>query len=365
MKNPVMNSDDTSMYDDPTTPSSVRELLQAGRRANAGHGYDVERGLAKHLAAIAATAPVTQWVPAATIAKSGLPAWFGFVAMPLAAASVAGLLWLYSADRAAPATPEQAAPGVGAATSAPAPLETEAAGMRVPSPAAAPAAQPTDEADSRGDDSHGSSLERRRTSARANAAHNGARSARPAVAPTRVPNEGDLNGVAAVSGEHDATDAAGATGNKSDDVGSSTRSAAKETRVTLQPESKAAQRREAAQEAAEAVQPKATGSKEAAAKPAPPVIDEARLEREMQMLAVTQRVLSSDPERALRLSEQGEREFAGSMFSAERRQLGLLALVKLGRVDEARRAGRPFLAHYPKAPWSERLRRALATGVLE
>ena len=85
----------------------------------------------------------------------------------------------------------------------------------------------------------------------------------------------------------------------------------------------------------------------------------------MQMLAVTQRVLASDPARALRLSEQGEREFRGSMFSAERRQLGLLALVKLGRVDEARRAGQPFLARYPKAPWSERLRRALATGVVE
>jgi hypothetical protein len=85
----------------------------------------------------------------------------------------------------------------------------------------------------------------------------------------------------------------------------------------------------------------------------------------MQMLAVTQRVLASDPQRALRLAQQGEREFPGTMFSAERRQLGLLALVKLGRLDEARRAGHPFLARYPKAPWSERLRRALVTGQVE
>jgi hypothetical protein len=90
--------------------------------------------------------------------------------------------------------------------------------------------------------------------------------------------------------------------------------------------------------------------------------DDARLEREMQMLAVAQRVLTTDPARALRLAHQGDHEFPGSMFSAERKQVGLLALVQLGRLDEARRLGKPFLADYPNAPWSERLRRALATG---
>ena len=62
----------------------------------------------------------------------------------------------------------------------------------------------------------------------------------------------------------------------------------------------------------------------------------------MQMLAVAQRVLGSDPERALRLAEQGEREFPRTMFSAERKQLALLAMVKLGRVEEARRIGQPI-----------------------
>ena len=84
----------------------------------------------------------------------------------------------------------------------------------------------------------------------------------------------------------------------------------------------------------------------------------------MQMLAVAQRVLSSDPERSLRLTRQGEQEFRGSMFSAERTQVSLLALVQLGRVDEARRLGTPFLRAYPNAPWSARLREALATGRL-
>jgi hypothetical protein len=106
-----------------------------------------------------------------------------------------------------------------------------------------------------------------------------------------------------------------------------------------------------------------THAKDSAAKPPVAVQnDDARLEREMQMLAVAQRVLTTDPARALRLAHQGDHEFPGSMFSAERKQVGLLALVQLGRLDEARRLGKPFLAAYPNAPWSERLRRALATG---
>ena len=80
------------------------------------------------------------------------------------------------------------------------------------------------------------------------------------------------------------------------------------------------------------------------------------------MLAVAQRVLTDDPERSLRLCRQGESEFRGSMFSAERKQVALLALVQLGRVDQARREGIPFLRAYPNAPWSARLREALGSG---
>jgi hypothetical protein len=119
-----------------------------------------------------------------------------------------------------------------------------------------------------------------------------------------------------------------------------------------------------------AAPPSAATADEPATKPSvakadavhPTPVDDARLEREMQMLAVAQRVLPTDPVRALRLARQGDREFAGSMFSAERKQIGLLALVQLGHLDEARRLGAPFLVAYPNAPWSERLRRALATG---
>jgi hypothetical protein len=361
-----MNSDDTSMYDDPSTPAHMRDLLQAGRRAN--EAYDVERGLARHLAAIAATAPAAHWAPAA--AKSGLPVWFGYVAMPLAAASVAGLLWLYSAERRGPVA------GARASSSALAP--SEAAGVRTPSAGPAAASTPAgatrrsaataDDGEARGsDDSRQSSaLERRRGSLRSNAAHGanatspGARAGRPSLG-ARAANDGDLNGVAAASGDGSATEM---RENKANDVDArNSAKEAKESAAAAESRAQAADSNSAAQRETPAEAGEAARSS-ASAKPAP-VVDESRLEREMQMLAVTQRVLATDPGRALRLADQGEREFAGSMFSAERRQLGLLALVKLGRLDEARRAGRPFLARYPKAPWSERLRRALATGVVD
>jgi hypothetical protein len=104
----------------------------------------------------------------------------------------------------------------------------------------------------------------------------------------------------------------------------------------------------------------------AAATPAPaPVVDDARLEREMGMLAVAQRVLKTDPERALRLARQGEQEFAGSMFTQERQQVLLLALIELGRIDEAKRLALPYLKRYPNGPFSDRLRSALAAAKSE
>jgi hypothetical protein len=392
-----MKSDDTPMYDDPTTPMHVREMIAAGRRGTSD--YDVERGLAEHLIRIGAvfpTAPVapplapplapsTHWAPAATTAvKSHLPAWFGFVALPLAAAGVAGLLWLFSADRAAAPKTRSASSAAAAptamevgASAQPNVAPSEAAGVRVPSArgAAPPSSAAVERSVAAAEDREARAADDarydRRSRGSARPSHTGARVARGANGRAFDGDSelGSSSGVAAAS-DVNGSDSSRSSAAPADATDKS--NAADEARTSLAANAAASSARhltkeaekEPAEEAAEPEAP-AKASRQANAKPPAPVIDESRLEREMQMLAVTQRVLSSDPGRALRLSEQGEREFAGSMFSAERRQLGLLALVKLGRIDEARRAGRPFLAKYPNAPWSERLRRALTTGVVE
>jgi hypothetical protein len=94
-------------------------------------------------------------------------------------------------------------------------------------------------------------------------------------------------------------------------------------------------------------------------------LDDARLEREMGMLAVAQRVMHENPLRTLSLVRQSAREFGDTMFAPERGQLELLALVKLGKLDEAKRLARPYLARYPNGPFSDRVRRALASGRVE
>jgi hypothetical protein len=82
----------------------------------------------------------------------------------------------------------------------------------------------------------------------------------------------------------------------------------------------------------------------------------------MQMLAAASRLLDSNPERTLALVRAGEKEFPNSMFMEERGHLRILALIKLGRTDEARRRAWPYLRRYPKGPFAERVRRALASG---
>jgi hypothetical protein len=87
---------------------------------------------------------------------------------------------------------------------------------------------------------------------------------------------------------------------------------------------------------------------------------DSRLALEMAMLVDAKRALGSDPARALALSLRAQREFGSSLFAEEREHVLLLALVALGRVDEARRAAAPYLRAHPDSPFARRVRRALA-----
>lgn len=96
-----------------------------------------------------------------------------------------------------------------------------------------------------------------------------------------------------------------------------------------------------------------------------PQVDKNPFERETRMLAAANRLLESDPERSLELAKKGEREFPGSMFTEERRHVLILALIRLSRLDEARQLAAPYLHDYPKSPFAQRIRHALAKAQRE
>ncbi len=329
MKNPqtpdtVSNATatDTPMWNDPSEPAYVRELLHAGRTEPLG--YDVAQGLARHLANVQAGAPLPDWAQAAaSAAGAGSSAWLSWLVLPVVAATAATGLWF--ATHAKHPAVVQSAPVV-VAVAAPQPSAVAAPAPAVADVPAAPAIATTP----------------------AHSAASGlfAKQNRPAHKLARSADGPDsasakqLDTTAGSKANMDATDRLMSAPIASHSVDHASAPVAAETKTAAHEETSAV-----------AAPAQKTGT-----------VSESRLEREMQMLAVAQRVLSSDPERALRLAQQGEREFPRTMFSAERQQLGLLAMVKLGRIDEARRIGAPFLAKYPNAPWSARLRRALATG---
>jgi hypothetical protein len=86
---------------------------------------------------------------------------------------------------------------------------------------------------------------------------------------------------------------------------------------------------------------------------------DARLQREMAQLMRAKRALQHDPVQALALARQGEREFQDSLFTEERQHVLLLALIELGRLDEARRLAEPYLRRYPNSPFARRVQNAL------
>jgi len=69
--------------------------------------------------------------------------------------------------------------------------------------------------------------------------------------------------------------------------------------------------------------------------------------------------LAEDPALTLELAEEGNKEFRNGMFGRERLAYAILALAKLGRMDEARRRAEAFLKRYPRGPLAESVRAAV------
>ncbi|HEY2732780.1 MAG TPA: hypothetical protein VGI70_02295 [Polyangiales bacterium] len=345
-----MNHDDMPMWDDPAESSALRQLLRAGR--NAASDYDVDRGLARHLAALQAGSAAPKWAAGAAARGASTPL-LTWLVVPLVAASAFVGVWFVSRENRTPqpmVVPDQVVdPAIARALPHAEPAPDLLARQNGPQPMAA--GQPlaiADEAKPSANDDRSQRAGPRANIHPLSQRHSRATRALDVAAPT------DESSIATSSAGQSASE--GASGIREQ---AALPPSVQHSTTDQEPPPRAA--------AVEAPRAQPTDAKPEATKHATSngergPNDDARLEREMQMLAVAQRVLPNDPARALRLAREGDREFAGSMFSAERKQVGLLALVQLGRLEEARRLGAPFLVAYPNAPWSERLRRALATG---
>ncbi len=344
----------TPLADDPTQPSYMRELLVAGRDARV-RGYDFERGLSKHLARLDAGAPLPEWAKGLQSSGAGAAAaaaggsLIGWIAAPvLIGVAAAAAMLAVPRQASAPSVTSQA---VVARAPAPQPVEpAQVAQVQVPAAAAPVATTPL---------APSADAERTRAShaprlLHARGTHAGAKTAsNKHEHRARALERGAPDVARAADGSGTSASAPGGTGTDLFQVAQPARGAQQAVQPAPAP-------------AAQPELPRPPTARQPAAQPPEPEAqDDVLLEREMGMLAMTQRVLLSDPARALRLARQGEAEFRGSMFTQERRQLLLLALVKLGRLDEAKRLAAPYLTQYPHGPFSDRVRRALATGKVE
>lgn len=80
---------------------------------------------------------------------------------------------------------------------------------------------------------------------------------------------------------------------------------------------------------------------------------------EMQQVATAERLLERSPERALALARQGDRLFARGYFQQERAYIAIMALISLGRLEEARARAESFAKQFPALPYGARIRSAL------
>jgi RNA polymerase sigma-70 factor (ECF subfamily) len=82
---------------------------------------------------------------------------------------------------------------------------------------------------------------------------------------------------------------------------------------------------------------------------------------ELQQVATAERLLSTDPARALGLVRSVEARFPTGFVREERRYVEIAALTKLGRTAEARGLAEPFLRDYPDGAFSRRVRDGMRT----
>lgn len=331
----------------PDESEEVRSLLEAGI-ADDDVGYDFEQGLSKHLAAVgapsASPAPGAPSAPGAaaparlaSLSSKGLLVWLG---VPLASLSVAAAVVLLRGHAPPHANAVSASQALASPAAAPAgetaPSEGQTSGSLSPeSDAVGPSNNPPPSASS---------------VVRARSAHASLRHRADQRGAALALSEGSGSGVA----EQEATGSARTDGTIVRDLSGEWGEPAPVAAPSTRPSADAV-----AEERAEID----AQAREREARDAARRVAENRLQEEMDELMRAKRALSSDPKLALELTQHGERVYRHSLLSEERQHVHLLALINLGRVDEAARLAAPYLAQHPNSPFARRVRSALDAAV--
>ncbi|XXT22848.1 hypothetical protein WME94_14980 [Sorangium sp. So ce429] len=99
----------------------------------------------------------------------------------------------------------------------------------------------------------------------------------------------------------------------------------------------------------------------AAPAPAAP-IDSDELLRESNLIDRARAAATQNPEAALTAVGEHQREFPAGRLAEEREYVAIRALMRLGRVDEARARAGAFLARYPSTSYADRVHRAVGVA---
>lgn len=319
---------DLRMVDDLDQTDEVRSLLRAGIDDDVA-GFDFERGLSAHIAAVAALPPAVPNVPPPAVAAAGISgkALIAWIGVPVASASVIAALW-FGGSAETPSTTSPAASNSLNAIAKTVPIVAAPSAEPTTTPSAPEVVAPTQPSSATNTVTRGPSVRAQRNAAVT-------RDVKPATqAPATV-----ARAESAVAADNAVAD--------------STETEATVATPTLEAEPTAAEREAMARVAAQQAEQERAAREEARR------VAEERLKREMAQLMQAKQALTGNPARALSLAQAGEQEFRNSLFSEERQHVLLLALIKLGRVDEAERRAQPFLSAHPDSPFARSIRNAL------
>ncbi|WP_438028679.1 hypothetical protein [Sorangium sp. So ce233] len=91
-------------------------------------------------------------------------------------------------------------------------------------------------------------------------------------------------------------------------------------------------------------------------------IDSDELLRESNLIDRARAAAAQDPDAALAAVSEHQREFPAGRLAEEREYVAIRALMRLGRVDEARARAGSFLARYPSTSYADRVNRAVSAA---